>query len=81
MKLCINYYQEICAATFGTGKKVDKPIKQGMRWLLALIEKDWTKLSERVAADMEIKRKKQEKEKRERAERVKKIREERYRNN
>ncbi|KAL8190746.1 UNVERIFIED_CONTAM: hypothetical protein K2H54_060317 [Gekko kuhli] len=68
---------EPCSAIMGSGKKIDKSIKQGLLWLLHIIAKDFDTLSERIQKDTTEQKATEEQEKRERAERVRKIREER----
>uniref|UniRef100_A0A8C5LRG0 ARF like GTPase 13B n=1 Tax=Leptobrachium leishanense TaxID=445787 RepID=A0A8C5LRG0_9ANUR len=68
---------EPCSALIGQGKKIDKSIKNGLNWLLAVIAKDFDALNERIQKENTEQRAQEEQEKRERAERVKRIREER----
>ncbi|XP_006008002.1 ADP-ribosylation factor-like protein 13B isoform X2 [Latimeria chalumnae] len=68
---------EPCSAILSNGKKLDKPIKKGLNWLLSTIAKDYDALNERVQKDTTEQKAQEEQEKRERAERVKKLRDER----
>ncbi len=69
--------QEPCSAVLGYGKKVDKSIKKGLKWLLNNIAKDYEAITERVQKDTAEQRALEEQDKKERAERVRRIREER----
>jgi len=69
--------QEPCSAVLGSGKKVDEPIKNGLKWLLSTIAKDYEAITERVQKDTAEQRAQEEQDKQERAERVRRIREER----
>lgn len=69
--------QEPCSAVLGYGKKVDKSIKKGLKWLLNNIAKDYEAITERVQKDTAEQRAQEEQDKKERAERVRRIREER----
>lgn len=71
------FWQEPCSAVLGYGKKLDKPIRNGINWLLNNIAKDYEALTERVQRDTAEQKLLEEQDKKERAERVKKIREER----
>lgn len=73
-----SFFQEPCSAVIGQGKKLDKSIRNGMSWLVAMIIKDWESLKTRVADDVKVMKQKQAKERKEKQERVRKIREERY---
>ncbi|KAM6438849.1 ADP-ribosylation factor-like protein 13B [Rhynochetos jubatus] len=68
---------EPCSATMGCGKKMDKSIKKGLRWLLRAIAEDFDTLNERVERDTAEQKAYEEQQKLERAERVRRIREER----
>ncbi|KAM6439249.1 ADP-ribosylation factor-like protein 13B [Rhynochetos jubatus] len=68
---------EPCSATMGCGKKMDKSIKKGLRWLLRAIAEDFDTLNERVERDSAEQKAYEEQQKLERAERVRRIREER----
>ncbi|XP_037552588.1 ADP-ribosylation factor-like protein 13B isoform X2 [Nematolebias whitei] len=68
---------EPCSAVIGYGKKVDKSIKKGLKWLLSNIAKDYEAIAERVQKDTAEQRAREEQDKKERAERVRRIREER----
>ncbi len=70
-------FQEPCSAILGQGKKMDKPIKEGMIWLINTIHSTYDQLHERIEADKAVEMKKKDKEKAERNERVRKIRENR----
>ena len=76
----INYIideQELCAAIYGQGKKMDKSIRLGMRWLISTIQSNYERLDERVQRDVTKQKERLKQEKAEKAERVRKIREER----
>ncbi|CAL8290893.1 unnamed protein product [Lota lota] len=68
---------EPCSAILGCGKKMDKSIKNGLKWLLGNIAKDYEAISERVQKDTAEQRAQEEQDKKERAERVRRIRKER----
>ncbi|KAM3585493.1 uncharacterized protein V6R79_019010 [Siganus canaliculatus] len=70
---------EPCSAVLGYGKKVDKSIKKGLKWLLNNIAKDYEAITERVQKDTAEQRALEEQDKKERAERVRRMREERER--
>ncbi|XP_070786797.1 ADP-ribosylation factor-like protein 13B isoform X2 [Enoplosus armatus] len=70
---------EPCSAVLGYGKKVDKSIKKGLKWLLNNIAKDYEAITERVQKDTAEQRALEDQDKKERAERVRRIREERER--
>ncbi|KAF3857094.1 hypothetical protein F7725_008953 [Dissostichus mawsoni] len=60
---------EPCSAVLGYGKKVDKSIKKGLKWLLNNIAKDYEAITERVQKDTAEQRAQEEQDKKERAER------------
>ncbi|CAL8308012.1 unnamed protein product [Merluccius merluccius] len=68
---------EPCSAILDCGKKMDKSIKNGLKWLLGNIAKDYEAISERVQKDTTEQRAQEEQDKKERSERVRRIREER----
>ncbi|KAK6187622.1 hypothetical protein SNE40_005602 [Patella caerulea] len=68
---------ETCSAIRGSGKKMDKNIKNGMIWLMSVVEKEFDKLKSRIDQDMEAHKIAKQKEKQERKERVEKQRAER----
>ncbi|KAM6439661.1 ADP-ribosylation factor-like protein 13B [Rhynochetos jubatus] len=70
---------EPCSANMGCGKKMNKSIKKGLRWLLRAIAEDFDTLNERVERDTAEQKAYEEQQKLERAERVRRIREERER--
>ncbi|KAF1371617.1 hypothetical protein PFLUV_G00270240 [Perca fluviatilis] len=70
---------EPCSAVLGYGKKFDKSIKKGMKWLLNNIAKDYEAITERVQKDTAEQRAQEDQDKKERAERVRRIRAERER--
>ncbi|XP_068165805.1 ADP-ribosylation factor-like protein 13B isoform X4 [Antennarius striatus] len=70
---------EPCSAILGYGKKVDKSIKKGLKWLLNNIAKDYEAIAERVQKDTAEQRAQEEQDRKARAERVRQIREERER--
>ncbi|XP_070567727.1 ADP-ribosylation factor-like protein 13B [Ptychodera flava] len=70
---------ETCSATLGIGKKMDKSIKSGFKWLLMTISEEWDELGKRVEEETQEQRELEAIEKKERLERVRKIREERER--
>ncbi|XP_034720399.1 ADP-ribosylation factor-like protein 13B isoform X3 [Etheostoma cragini] len=70
---------EPCSAVLGYGKKFDKSIKKGMKWLLNNIAKDYEAITERVQKDTAEQHAQEEQDKKERAERVRRIRAERER--
>ncbi|XP_068612334.1 ADP-ribosylation factor-like protein 13B isoform X2 [Brachionichthys hirsutus] len=70
---------EPCSAILGYGKKLDKSIKKGLKWLLHNIAKDYEAIAERVQKDTDEQRAREEQDKEARAERVRRIREERER--
>ena len=61
----------------GQGKSLDKPIKEGMRWLLRTIEANFMVIDARVKNDVTEQLRREKEEKKAKAERVRKIREER----
>ena len=67
--------QKTCAALPGDGKRVDPTIAAGLKWLLTVISKDFSRLEERVGEDMEDQRKREGEERKARQERVRKIKE------
>lgn len=69
--------QEPCSAVLGYGKKFDKSIKKGLKWLLNNIAKDYEAIMERVQKDTAEQHAQEEQDKKARAERVRQIREER----
>lgn len=64
-------------AKIGVGKKMDRAIKHGLRWLLSYIEDHWAEMERRVAADMASQKAEQEAEMARRRERVAEIRRQR----
>ncbi|XP_068575569.1 ADP-ribosylation factor-like protein 13B isoform X2 [Cebidichthys violaceus] len=70
---------EPCSAVLGYGKKVDKSIKKGLKWLLNNIAKDYEAITERVQKDTAEQHAQEDQDKKERAARVRQIREERDR--
>ncbi|XP_060888396.1 ADP-ribosylation factor-like protein 13B isoform X3 [Labrus mixtus] len=70
---------EPCSAVLGYGKKIDKSIKKGLKWLLNNIAKDYEAITERVQKDTAEQRALEDQDKKERAERVRLMREERDR--
>ncbi|XP_029303808.1 LOW QUALITY PROTEIN: ADP-ribosylation factor-like protein 13B [Cottoperca gobio] len=70
---------EPCSAVLGYGKKVDKSIKKGLKWLLNNIAKDYEAITERVQRDTAEQLAQEDQDKKERAERVRRIRQERDR--
>lgn len=61
-----------------SGKKIDKDIQVGLRWLTKVIESDWDNLSRRVAHDIAEKAEKDKLEKELRRQRVMHSRELKY---
>jgi hypothetical protein len=61
-----------------SGKKIDKDIQVGLRWLTKVIESDWDNLSRRVADDVAVKAERDKLEKEQRQQRVKHSRELKY---
>jgi ADP-ribosylation factor-like protein 13B len=72
------YFQEMCSATLGQGKKLDRGIRMGFRWLLDRIDADYDDLHKRITADVEKQQAIEAEQRKQRQERVRKIREERY---
>ncbi|KAM6958395.1 ADP-ribosylation factor-like protein 13B isoform 2-T2 [Tautogolabrus adspersus] len=70
---------EPCSAVLGCGKKIDKSIKKGLKWLLNNIAKDYEAITERVQKDTAEQRALEDQDRKERAERVRLMREERDR--
>nr|CAH8868930.1 unnamed protein product [Trichobilharzia regenti] len=70
---------EYCCALLLPGKKLDKAIRDGLRWLLRYIESEITTLQSRVHADMARQAREQAIEREARKERVRLAREERER--
>lgn len=70
---------EPCSAVLGYGKKVDKSIKKGLKWLLNNIAKDYEAITERVQKDTAEQRAQELQDKKAREERVKQLRAERER--
>ncbi|XP_068446831.1 ADP-ribosylation factor-like protein 13B isoform X2 [Clinocottus analis] len=68
---------EPCSAVQGFGKKADKSIKKGLKWLLNNIAKDYEAITERVQKDTAEQRAQEDQDKKERAARVRQIRQER----
>lgn len=68
---------ETCSAIQGSGKKVDKSLREGFRWLLQNISSDWEDLHTRVEEDMIVKKEAQAAARKARLERARKAREER----
>ncbi|XP_064628056.1 ADP-ribosylation factor-like protein 13B [Lineus longissimus] len=68
---------EMCSATLGQGKKLDRGIKMGFQWLLDRIDADYDDLHARISADVEKQQAIEAQQRKERAERVRKIREDR----
>ncbi|XP_037332679.2 ADP-ribosylation factor-like protein 13B isoform X2 [Pungitius pungitius] len=70
---------EPCSAVLGYGKKVDKSIKKGLKWLLNNIAKDYEAITERVQKDTAEQHAQEDQDRKERKKRVQQIREERER--
>ncbi|XP_076466736.1 uncharacterized protein LOC143297986 [Babylonia areolata] len=70
---------EACSAIKGSGRKMDRSLKEGLRWLLAMIDSRWEELKTRVDSDMKAAAEAQKIEAAARRERVRKQREERER--
>ncbi|KAL5010377.1 hypothetical protein ScPMuIL_012682 [Solemya velum] len=68
-----------CSAIKGTGRKMDKNISLGLKWLCAVIDDMYSKLKVRIDEDMRVEAEKQKKENMEKRERVRKMKEERER--
>lgn len=62
-----------------SGNKSDLAIRQGVKWAVGQVNRDYGKLSERVSADVAEQKATEARKRRERAERVRKIKEERER--
>lgn len=71
------YKIQPCSAVRGRGRKRDKSIVSGLKWLLDTIDKDHEAITERVQRDTAEQRAQEELDRKERAERVRQIREER----
>ena len=61
----------------GFGKKIDPAIKNGLRWLIDSINKDWDTLSVRVERDTEEQKEKDRLDREKKREKARRIREER----
>ena len=61
----------------GFGKKIDPAIKNGLRWLIDSINKDWDTLSVRVEGDTEEQKEKDRLDREKKREKARRIREER----
>ena len=61
----------------GFGKKIDPAIKNGLRWLIDSINKDWDTLSVRVEKDTEEQKEKDRLDREKKREKARRIREER----
>lgn len=61
----------------GYGKKVDKSIKKGLKWLLNNIAKDYEAITERVQKDTAEQHAQEDQDREERKKRVQQIREQR----
>ncbi|KAF8563001.1 hypothetical protein P879_09588 [Paragonimus westermani] len=70
---------ERCCALLHPGKKLDRAIRDGLRWLLAYIESDLTNLEARIRADVSKQAREQALEREARRERVRLARERRER--
>ncbi|KAL8563310.1 hypothetical protein ACOMHN_028833 [Nucella lapillus] len=70
---------DACSALRGTGKKMDRSMKEGLRWLLVTVESHWEDLNTRVESDTKIAEEARKAEMAARRERVRKLREERER--
>ncbi|XP_021929896.1 uncharacterized protein LOC110834747 isoform X2 [Zootermopsis nevadensis] len=70
---------EMCSATTvrKSHNKLDPAIRNGFRWLMNYIIREYSDLNSRVESDMAVQRKQIEQEKKERLERIRKAREER----
>ncbi|XP_071956757.1 uncharacterized protein [Antedon mediterranea] len=68
---------ETCTALQGFGKKLDKAIHQGFKWLLHGMAEDWEELSERVDREYTEQREAARKYKKERLEQIRRQKEER----
>ena len=67
----------MCTALQGTGRKMDKRMREGLYWLLRMVAEHWEELKARVEADMRTVEKLRRAEAEARRERVRKQREER----
>lgn len=70
---------DACSALRGTGKKMDRSMKEGLRWLLLTVESHWEELKTRVESDTKIAEEARKAETAAKRERVRKLREERER--
>uniref|UniRef100_A0AAQ4PK80 ADP-ribosylation factor-like 13b n=1 Tax=Gasterosteus aculeatus aculeatus TaxID=481459 RepID=A0AAQ4PK80_GASAC len=70
---------EPCSAVLGYGKKVDKSIKKGLKWLLNNIAKDYEAITERVQKDTAEQHAQEDQDREERKKRVQQIRDQRER--
>ncbi|VDP88091.1 unnamed protein product [Echinostoma caproni] len=70
---------ERCCALLRPGKKLDKAIRTGLRWLLAYIESEWDTLDQRIRTDVARQTQEQALEREARRERVRLVREKRER--
>lgn len=61
------------------GDKADPAIRQGVKWLLGQIDRNFERISSRVNADVAVQRAAEAQKRKERSERVRKIKEERER--
>ncbi|KAK7107434.1 hypothetical protein V1264_015366 [Littorina saxatilis] len=68
---------DTCTALRGTGKKMDPRMKEGLRWLLGVVEKQWAQLKIRVDSDVKAVDQQRKEEAAARRERVRKQREDR----
>ncbi|ESO82031.1 hypothetical protein LOTGIDRAFT_135548, partial [Lottia gigantea] len=69
---------ETCSAIKGSGKKMDKSIHNGMKWMLSIIGGQWDQLKNRVDEAIRQEDEKRKIEKAERKKRVEERRRERY---
>lgn len=70
---------ERCCALLAPGKKLDKGIRTGLRWLLAYIDSEWDTLDQRISNDVARQAREQALEREARRERVRLAREKRER--
>ncbi|KAA0196425.1 hypothetical protein FBUS_02387 [Fasciolopsis buskii] len=70
---------ERCCALLASGKKLDKGIRTGLRWLLAYIDSEWDTLDRRISTDVARQAREQALEREARRERVRLAREKRER--
>lgn len=70
---------ESCSASFGTGKKMDPNIVDGLMWLCTVIDENYDTVSARMTKELKELNLQKEKESAERKERVRQIRKERER--